>query len=273
MKDLLLPVTAARGSDRRVGPEQLDLRGRLFEVVERGLRGRGRTGLTVDREVEIEAIFERPAEHRPAVESGQVYVAARETIERMREAARPVRRDERERALGSGYSITWPPRLTALDDHEPGPVFRIVLDRLGQHVDAVTLRSGSARYGGRARLPLLRDRSRRPGRVVKGNRFDLARVQVTAALGKSLRVREGALPRSGPAEQAVLHGQDVFAHDAKPGQLPEKVRHLLHHAGAAVLHGQDRGIDGAHRERLERQPEGGIADRISTRKQRRHRLI
>src|SRR6266446_327870 len=211
---------------------RVSLLSRLFDQ----WRGGG-PRLAIDRKVEIEAILERPAEHRPAVETGQVYITARETIERMREAARPVRRDERERAFRSSRSITWPPRLTALDDHEPRSVFRIVLDRLGQHVDAVTLRSGSARYGGRAWLPLLRDRSRRPGRIVKGNRFDLARVQVTAALGKSLRVREGALHRSGPAEQAVLHGQDVFAHDAKPGQLPEKVRHLLHHASAAVLHG------------------------------------
>src|SRR5258708_17859949 len=248
MKDLLPSLTAASGSDRRVGPEQLDLRGRLFEVSERGLSGRGRPRLAIDRKVEIEAILERPAEHRPAVETGQVYITARETIERMREAARPVRRDERERAFRSSRSITWPPRLTALDDHEPRSVFRIVLDRLGQHVDAVTLRSRAARYAGRARLPLLRHRSPRPGCVVKGDRFDLARVQVTAALGKSLRVREGALHRSGPAEQAVLHGQDVFAHDAKPGQLPEKVRDLLHHACAAVLYGQDRGIDGAHRD-------------------------
>src|SRR5260370_23939856 len=156
MKDLLRAVTTASGSDRRVGPEQFDLRGRLFEVSERGLSGRGRPRLAIDRKVEIEAILERPPEHRPAVETGQVYIAARETIERMREAARPVSRDERERALGSSLTITRPPRLTALDDHEPGSVFRIVLDRLGEHVDAVALRSRATGYGGRARLPLLR---------------------------------------------------------------------------------------------------------------------
>src|SRR4029077_3395338 len=100
---------------RRVGPKQLYLRRGHLEVVQRRLRGRRRPGLAVDREIEVEAIFEGPAEHRPAVESRQVYVPARETIERMREAARAVRGDESERALGSGGAIAWPPRITALD--------------------------------------------------------------------------------------------------------------------------------------------------------------
>src|SRR5260370_11747837 len=174
MKDLLRAVTAASGSDRRVGPEQLDLRGRLFEVSERGLSGRGGPRLAIDRKVEIEAILERPAEHRPAVETGQVYVAARETIERVSEAARPVRRDKRERAFRQRSTIARSRGAALFDDHEPRSVFRIVLDRLGQHVDPVTLRSRAAGYGGRAWLPLLGDRSRRAGGVLEGDRLDLA---------------------------------------------------------------------------------------------------
>src|SRR5712691_439766 len=214
MKDCYDDATRAPGSGRRVGPEKLDLRRCLFEVIEGRLRCRGRTGLAVDREVEVKAIFERPAEHRPAVESGQVYVATRKTVERMRKAARPVCGDERERAFRECATIARSRRASLFDDHEPRPVFRIVLDRLGEHVDAVTLRSRTTRDGGGAGLPLLRDRSRRAGRVVKGYRLDLARVEVTAALGKGLRVRERALHRSGPAEETVLHGQDVFAYDS-----------------------------------------------------------
>src|SRR5713226_5165036 len=110
-------------SDRRVRAEKLDLRGRLFEVVERGLSRCRCPRLAIDRKVEVEAVLERPPEHRPAVEAGQVYVAARETIERVREAARPVRRDESERAFGGSRRITRPLRLTPLDDHEPRSVF------------------------------------------------------------------------------------------------------------------------------------------------------
>src|SRR2546428_13716551 len=99
MKILFQAVHGDLGSDRGVSPEKLDLRRGLLEILERSLGRRGCVCLTVDREAEAEAVFERPAEHRPAVEARQVYLSARETIQSMREAARPVRRDQSERAL------------------------------------------------------------------------------------------------------------------------------------------------------------------------------
>jgi len=97
---------------------------------------------------------------------------------------------------------------------------------------------------------------------MEGNGFDLARVEVAAALGEGLRMRERPLHRSGPAQQAVLDGQDVFPHHSQSRKLPEQIRHFLDDAGAAVLNRQDRAVDGAYREGLERQPEGCIPNRV-----------
>src|SRR2546428_5731910 len=96
MKILFQAVHGDLGSDRGVSPEKLDLRRGLLEILERSLGRRGCVCLTVDREVEVEAVLERPAEHRPAVEARQVYVSARETIQSMRDVAPPVRPDTSE---------------------------------------------------------------------------------------------------------------------------------------------------------------------------------
>src|SRR5260370_40989149 len=111
---------------RGVGPEELDLGRRLFEILEGRLR-RLRARLAVDREVEVEPIFERPAQHRPAVEPRQVDVATREAVEGVREAAVPTSRDEGRRALGRWGAFPWPHRRALLDDDEPRPIFGIVL--------------------------------------------------------------------------------------------------------------------------------------------------
>jgi len=54
MKILFQAVHSDLGIRPRVGPEQLDLRRRLFEIRERSLGRRGCVRLTVDREVEVE---------------------------------------------------------------------------------------------------------------------------------------------------------------------------------------------------------------------------
>src|SRR5437879_9356862 len=189
MKILFQAVHGDLGSDRAVSPEKLELRRGLLEILERSLGRRGCVCLTVDREVEVEAIFERPAEHRPAVEARQVYVSARETIQSMREAARPMRRDKSERALRQRSTVARSRRTSLFDNHEPRAIFGIVLYRLGQDVDPVALRRRAARDRRGPRLALLGDRARRAGGVMEGNGFDLARVEVAAALGEGLRLR------------------------------------------------------------------------------------
>src|SRR5437660_2165074 len=124
---------------RRVCPEQLDLGRSLLQVAERRLRsGRG-AGLAVDREVEVEAVLERPSEHGAAVETCQVDVSAREAVESVGEAARAVRRDKRERALRSSDSIPRASWIAALHYDEPRAVLGVVLDRFGKYVQAVPL--------------------------------------------------------------------------------------------------------------------------------------
>src|SRR5438094_980319 len=86
-------------------------------------------------------------------------------------------------------------------------------------------------------------------------------------------MRQRALDRTRPPEQTVPHRMHVLAHDAQSGQLPQQVRHLLHDACAAVLDRQNRGVDGAHLERFERQPKSRIAGSLRVGKDRRDRLV
>src|SRR5260370_11288925 len=44
---------------------------------------------------------------------------------------------------------------------------------------------------------------------------------------------------------------------------PQEVRHLLHDPRTGVLHGQDRGVDRAQGERLEREPKGRSEEHTS----------
>lgn len=98
-------------------------------------------------------------------------------------------------------------------------------------------------------------------------------MQVRVALGQGLRMGEGTPDGARPAEKAVAHGMHMLAHDSQAGQLPQHIGHLLHDAGAAVLHGQHRRIDSAHRERLEGQPKRRIADRVRSREDRGNSLV
>src|SRR5207302_3378116 len=88
-----------------IRPEQLDLRASLFQRAQRLLRGQR---VTVDREVQVEAVLERTAHHRPAVEPRQVHIAPGEAIQRVGQAARAMRGDERQRAFPSGLALPWP---------------------------------------------------------------------------------------------------------------------------------------------------------------------
>ena len=98
-------------------------------------------------------------------------------------------------------------------------------------------------------------------------------MEVCVALGERLRVRERAFDRPRPAEKAVADRLHVLAHDPQPRQLPQQVRYLLYDAGAAVLDRQHGDVDGAHRERFEREPEGGKTDRFGVCEQRRHSFV
>src|ERR1700693_1757063 len=69
---------------RGIGPEQPDLGAGLFEIVERRFR---RCRVPIDREVEIETVFERPSLHGPAVEAGGGCGLARIGVERRSLAA------------------------------------------------------------------------------------------------------------------------------------------------------------------------------------------
>src|SRR5256885_6919074 len=80
--------------------KELDLSRGLLEVAQGRLSCSGRSNFAVDREVEVEPVLERLAELRPAVEPGQVDVAACEAVERVRQAAGPLCCHKRQRALG-----------------------------------------------------------------------------------------------------------------------------------------------------------------------------
>src|ERR1700737_3276903 len=115
----------------RIRPKQLDLRARLFEILERRF---SRCRVSIYGEVQVEAVVEGLTEHRPAVQPGQVDIATGKAIEGMRQAARPVRRDECERGLPPSLGIPRTSRCAPFHHHKAGPVFGVVLDRLGQHV-------------------------------------------------------------------------------------------------------------------------------------------
>src|SRR3989442_5021369 len=70
--------------------KELDLSRGLLEVAQGRLSCSGRSNFAIDREVEVEPVLERLAELRPAVEPGQVDVAACGAVERVRPAARAV---------------------------------------------------------------------------------------------------------------------------------------------------------------------------------------
>src|SRR5439155_25633581 len=78
-----------------IGPEQLDLRARLFQVAQGGLGGGGRRRFAVDREVEVEPVLEPPAHQPPAVQPRQVDAPLPEAVQRVGQAARPVGGDKR----------------------------------------------------------------------------------------------------------------------------------------------------------------------------------
>ena len=105
------------------------------------------------------------------------------------------------------------------------------------------------------------------------DRADLSRVQVAVALRERLRMRQRALHRPRPSKQAVAHRLHMLSDDAQARQLPQEVRHLLHDARTAVLHGQHGSLDRTHRERVERQAESRKADSLGVRKERRDGLV
>ena len=86
------------------------------------------------------------------------------------------------------------------------------------------------------------------------------------ALRERLGMRQGAIHRSWPTQQAVAHGLHVLTHHAQTGQLPQKVGNLLHDPGAAVLDRQHRRVHGAHRQRVKRQTKRRESDCLRTRK-------
>ena len=133
----------------------------------------------------------------------------------MSERARPVGGDERDRPLPTYLRIPRADRRPLFDHYEAGPVLRIVLDRLRQHIQPVAggRGLGSDRRG--PRLALLGHRPCGTRGVVIGDRLDLARVQVAVALGQRLRVRQRPLDRSRPSEQVVTHWMHVLAHHAQ----------------------------------------------------------
>jgi hypothetical protein len=88
-----------------------------------------------------------------------------------------------------------------------------------------------------------------------------------------LWVGERALDRSRPAEKAVTDRLHVLPHYAQAGLVPQEVGHLLHHAGAAVLHRQHGRFHSAHHQRLERQAEGRKPDCFGVGKQGIDRLV
>src|SRR5438445_7386570 len=142
---------------RRERSKELDLSRGLLEVAQGRLSCRGRSNFAVDREVEVEPVLEWLAELRPAVEPGQVDVAACEAVERVRQAAWPVGRHEGQRAFGGRCPVPRTYRIPALDDHESRAVLGVVLDGLREHIQAVALGGRATRDRRRARLALLRD--------------------------------------------------------------------------------------------------------------------
>src|SRR6266566_894904 len=160
----MTPFSLHRG--RRISPEQLDIRARLFQVAQ------GRLGLrrvSVDREVQVEAVLERATLHGPAVETSQVDGAACEAVERLGQTAGTMGGYESERALMARGGFRRPCRLASLHNDEPRPVFRIILNRLREHVQAVAGRRRLAGDRRSAWLALFSDGARSTGRVVKGN--------------------------------------------------------------------------------------------------------
>src|SRR5207249_1808924 len=110
---------------RRIRPEQLDLRARLLQVAQRRLRRGRRRRLPVDREVDVEPVLERPPHHRTAVQPREVDPAPREAVQRVRQAARPMRGDERDRPLPPRTAVARARRRALLDHDEPGAVFGV----------------------------------------------------------------------------------------------------------------------------------------------------
>src|SRR5258708_39588541 len=82
----------------RICPKKLDLGARLFQIAERRL---GRSGISIDRKIEVEPVVEGLAEHRPAIQPGKVHAAPGETVEGVGQAARAMRGDKGERAFPS----------------------------------------------------------------------------------------------------------------------------------------------------------------------------
>src|SRR5439155_15290491 len=145
---------------RGIRPEQLDLRARLLQVAQRRLRRGGRRRLAVDREVDVEPVLERPPHHRPAVQPREVDPAPREAVQRVRQAARPMRGDERDRPLPPRTAVARARRRALLDHHEAGAILRVVLDRLRQHVQPVPRSRRLRGNRRRPRPPLPSDRAR-----------------------------------------------------------------------------------------------------------------
>src|ERR1700716_4522112 len=95
----------------RIGTKELDLSARLFQILQRFFC---RRRISIDGEVQIEAVVEWLTEHRPAVQPGEVDVAAGEAVQGMRQASRAVCGYERKRALPTRLAVAWPGRRAAL---------------------------------------------------------------------------------------------------------------------------------------------------------------